>query len=188
MNFPYPVILCDIGGTNVRIARVGAPAAPLELLGHFETAAFAGLAEAIEAVLKDREIAPLSVVACAAGPVGGRHVQLTNAPWHIDGPAVADRLGLAQGLLLNDFEAQALALPALPDAWLTPIGPPVQRTAGRAGHPRPRHWARRCRPARDGRPFRRARERGGAHRLRPGHGRGNRALAASRTVAWPDHG
>jgi len=130
VNFPYPVILCDIGGTNVRIALVGAPAAPLELLGHLETAAFAGLAEAIEAVLQDHEIAPLSVIACAAGPVSGRHLQLTNARWHIDGPGVADRLGLAQGLLLNDFEAQALALPVLPDAWLTPIGPPAQRTAG----------------------------------------------------------
>jgi glucokinase len=130
MNFPYPVILCDIGGTNVRIAHVGEPATPLELLGRLETAAFAGLAEAIEAVLQDHQIAPLSVIACAAGPVSGRQLRLTNAPWHIDGPAIADRLGLAQGLLLNDFEAQALALPALPDAWLTPIGPQAPRTTG----------------------------------------------------------
>lgn len=130
MNFPCPVILCDIGGTNVRVALVRAAAANLELLGHLKTAAFAGLAEAIESVLQDHKIIPLSVIACAAGPVSGRHLRLTNAPWDIDGPAIAERLGLGQGLLLNDFEAQALALPALPDAWLTPIGPQTPRIAG----------------------------------------------------------
>ena len=129
MNFPYPIILCDIGGTNVRVACVSTSDSPLQLLGHLGTAAFAGLAEAIEAALQDHEIAPASLIACAAGPVSGRHVQLTNAPWHIDGPAIADRLGLAQGLLLNDFEAQALALPALREAWLTPIGPQPPKTA-----------------------------------------------------------
>jgi glucokinase len=130
VNFPYPVILCDVGGTNVRIAHAGEPDAPLEILGQVETAAFAGLAEAIEAVLPQHAIAPCSVLACAAGPVSGRQVQLTNAAWHIDGPAVAERLGLAQGLLLNDFEAQALALPALREAWLTPIGPLSSHSAG----------------------------------------------------------
>jgi glucokinase len=47
---------------------------------------------------------------------------LTNAPWVIDGPSIAERLGLAQGLLLNDFEAQALSLPALQPDWVLPIG------------------------------------------------------------------
>ena len=188
MNFPYPVILCDIGGTNVRIARVGAPASPLELLGHLETAAFAGLAEAIEAVLQNHAIAPLSVIACAAGPVSGRHLQLTNAPWHIDGPAVADRLGLAQGLLLNDFEAQALALPALPDAWLTPIGPPAQRTAGVRVILGPgTGLGVAALLETDGRFAALASE--AAHiGFGPATRRGNRALAASRTAAWADHG
>jgi glucokinase len=133
LHFPYPIILCDIGGTNVRIACGAEPGRPLEILGHLETAAFAGLAEAIEAALHGRDIKPLSVIACAAGPVSGRRLQLTNAPWHIDGPAVAKRLGLAQGLLLNDFEAQALALPALPESWLVPIsvtGAPAARQDG----------------------------------------------------------
>ena len=41
----------------------------------------------------------------------------------IDGPEAARRLGLAQGLLLNDFEAQALSLPAIPAGLGAPIGP-----------------------------------------------------------------
>jgi glucokinase len=41
----------------------------------------------------------------------------------MDGPEAARRTGLAQGLLLNDFEAQALSLPAVPEAWVKRIGP-----------------------------------------------------------------
>ena len=35
----------------------------------------------------------------------------------MDGPETARRAGLALGLLLNDFEAQALSLPAIPEDW-----------------------------------------------------------------------
>ena len=41
----------------------------------------------------------------------------------MDGPETARRAGLSQGLLLNDFEAQALSLPAIPEAWARRIGP-----------------------------------------------------------------
>ena len=63
------------------------------------------------------------MIACGAGPVDGRTLKLTNAPWLMDGPAVAKAVGLDQGLLLNDFEAQALSLPAIPDQWARLIGP-----------------------------------------------------------------
>ena len=130
MEFPYPLILCDIGGTNVRVAFVREAGARIELLGHLKTAAFAGLAEAIEAALANHAMAPRSVIACAAGPMNGRELKLTNASWDIDGPAIAEKLGLAQGLLLNDFEAQALALPVLERAWLTPLGAPMPAATG----------------------------------------------------------
>ena len=48
---------------------------------------------------------------------------LPHAPWEMDGPETARRAGLAQGLLLNDFEAQALSLPAIPEDWTRQIGP-----------------------------------------------------------------
>ena len=62
------------------------------------------------------------MVACGAGPVAGRTLKLTNAPWVMDGPEAARRTGLKQGLLLNDFEAQALSLPTIPEAWERRIG------------------------------------------------------------------
>jgi glucokinase len=41
----------------------------------------------------------------------------------MDGPEIARRLGLATGLLLNDFEAQALSLPSIPEDGARNIGP-----------------------------------------------------------------
>ena len=78
------------------------------------------------------------MIACGAGPVVGRQLKLTNAPWVMDGPETARRAGLAQGLLLNDFEAQALSLPAIQADWARPIGPLAFGAARAAGDPRAR--------------------------------------------------
>ena len=122
-EFPFPVLVCDVGGTNVRFSMSAAPGAPLGASVHRQTRDFPGLAEAIEASVVELGGRPRSVIACAAGPVVGRRLKLTNAPWLMDGPEVARRLGLAQGLLLNDFEAQALSLPTVPENWERRIGP-----------------------------------------------------------------
>lgn len=121
--FPFPVLVCDTGGTNVRFAFKTAPDAPLGEVVHLRTWDYPGLAEAIEAVTAELELRPRSAIACGAGPVVGRTLKLTNAPWLMDGPAVARQCGLDQGLLLNDFEAQALSLPAIPEGWSRLIGP-----------------------------------------------------------------
>lgn len=122
VDFPYPLLVCDIGGTNVRIASVAARGdAPVAAL-HAETKSHSSLRTALETVQKRAPAPARSIVVCAAGPVSGAVVRLTNADWTIDGPALADALGLDQGLLLNDFEAQAVALPHLPSESLRPIG------------------------------------------------------------------
>ena len=120
--FPFPVLVCDTGGTNVRFALADAPGAPLGPVVHLITDDYPGLPEAIEAAAPKLESRPRSAVACGAGPVVGRTLKLTNAPWVMDGPETARRAGLAQGLLLNDFEAQALSLPAVPEGWARRIG------------------------------------------------------------------
>ena len=123
MIFPGPVTVCDVGGTNCRISVLDTPDAPLRPLGNFKTADFSGLDTAIMAATADHRTRPRSVIACGAGPVeGGRVLKLTNAPWIMDGPRIAAALGLDAGLLLNDFEAQALSLPALAPEWLHAIG------------------------------------------------------------------
>ena len=67
MNFPFPVAVCDVGGTNCRVALQDAPAAPLRILPHLLTGDFPGLGEAIEAATAAEAVKPRSVIACAAG-------------------------------------------------------------------------------------------------------------------------
>jgi glucokinase len=123
VQFPFPVLVCDIGGTNARFAFVPAPGAPLEAAGpHLKTKDFPGLEDALAEVFAGLAVKPRSLIACAAGPVSGRTVKMTNADWRIDGLVVAAKASLDQGLLLNDFEAQAFSLPVLEPAWVTPIG------------------------------------------------------------------
>ncbi len=124
--FPHPLLVADIGGTNARFALASAPGAPLRLVAKVRTRSCATPQEAVaQAIAASGEPRPASIIICAAGPVIGRHAQLTNAPWTFDGPAIAADCGLAQGLLLNDFEAAALSLAfATPDD-LAPIGPAI---------------------------------------------------------------
>jgi len=122
-TFPFPVLVCDVGGTNVRFSMQSEPDALLGEVTHRKTNDFPGLVEAIEDAIPDIGIRPRSVIACGAGPVVGRQLKLTNAPWVMDGADISKRLALGQGLLLNDFEAQALSLPTIPTPWARQIGP-----------------------------------------------------------------
>src|SRR5271167_882524 len=120
--FPFPLLVCDTGGTNVRFSLVDKPGGPLGPAVHLVTDDYPGLPEAIEAAAPKLGQRPRSMIACGAGPVAGRTLKLTNAPWVMDGPETARRAALAQGLLLNDFEAQALSLPTIPETWERRIG------------------------------------------------------------------
>lgn len=122
MKFPYPVLVCDIGGTNARFALARNLEGQLERGPRLKTGDYPSFEAALAVACSGFEAKPRSLIACAAGPVAGRGVKMTNAPWTIDGANVAAEAGLLQGLLLNDFEAQAMALPALESGWTTAIG------------------------------------------------------------------
>ncbi len=130
MDFPFPVVLCDVGGTNARFALKMSPDSPLRPGHARKTSSHASFEAALAAAFEDFGVRPRSLIACAAGPIAGRKVKLTNAAWSIDGAAVAAELKLDQGLLLNDFEAQALSLPVLEPGWTTPIGAPSEAQPG----------------------------------------------------------
>ncbi|MFZ2108563.1 MAG: glucokinase, partial [Roseiarcus sp.] len=59
-EFPLPVLICDIGGTNVRFSLRSAPDAPLGEAVHRRTWDFPGLAEAIEAAVPELGARPRS--------------------------------------------------------------------------------------------------------------------------------
>ncbi|MDF2120020.1 glucokinase [Roseiarcaceae bacterium H3SJ34-1] len=121
-RFPFPLLVCDIGGTNMRFSHVERPGEAPLAVESLATAAWPGLAEAAVHVIRRHGFDIRSFVACGAGPVAGKGLHLTNAAWAIDGPALADRLGLQQGLLLNDFEALAFTLPTIEPDEVRPIG------------------------------------------------------------------
>lgn len=122
---PSASVVADIGGTNVRLARVtrGRDDAPIlhderRLAGDdyadFETclAAYLGDAKPAEAAL------------AAAGVQRDGVIRLTNRDWTIGIEALKQRFGFERVTLLNDFAAIARALPLLqPADWRSLPGP-----------------------------------------------------------------
>jgi glucokinase len=135
-HLPHPCLVADIGGTNARFALATTPDAPLSPIIRLPTGGHADFAEtAREAIAKGGFSTPRTLLIAAAGPVDGQAVTLTNARTHsgqltLDGPRLAERLGLDQGMLLNDFEALSLALPFLAADDLLPIGGGRRDAAG----------------------------------------------------------
>lgn len=105
-------LIADIGGTNARFALAGPNGIAESVV--LPVAGFSGFADALDAYLAGLKTAALgSAVIAAAGPRDGNAVDLTNAPWRIEGAEVSTRLGGAPVRVLNDLEAVALCLPTL---------------------------------------------------------------------------
>jgi len=122
-RFAFPVLVADIGGTNARFAVIRGPQdthlAPVTT----PTADHPDIQTAIQsAVLAKGAPAPRSAVLAVAGPVTGDRIPLTNAAWIVEPAALMSTLGLEQVVVLNDFEAQALALPGLSGTDIEQIG------------------------------------------------------------------
>ncbi len=119
----YPVLIADIGGTNARFAMLVDAHAALPDAVVVATDDYAGLGEALsDAMLARTSVRPRTAIIAMAGPIKGDRIQLTNAPWLIEPRALIETLGLETVILLNDFEAQALALPGFGENDLQQIG------------------------------------------------------------------
>lgn len=121
--FPYPVLIADIGGTNVRFAILSQPYAPLREFPTIRTSAFPDFAAAASATVLDATaIMPRSLLMALAGPPDPVSMKLTNADWQLDPAALQDALNLDTIVTFNDFEALALSLPHLGEGDLRQIG------------------------------------------------------------------
>jgi glucokinase len=112
------ILAGDLGGTHARLAIFprdpGAEAAASAQFASADYPSFAMLLDAFRASHPD-----LVLTRCAlavAGPVIDGRCHTTNLPWHLDAREIALTLGLTPGdvILLNDVEAAALGLPAVP--------------------------------------------------------------------------
>jgi glucokinase len=115
-------LLADIGGTNARFALLDGDALGPPLI--LPVADHPTVEDAVATALA--RLAPGGGVAAAvlalAGPVVAEPVRLTNAPWEVSSAAIAARFAIPRVTLVNDFLAQASALPHLAPGDLLAIG------------------------------------------------------------------
>ena len=119
----FPRLVGDVGGTNARFAWIAGPEAPIDRVASTPCADHPSLGAAIESYLATHDLArPRWAAIGIATPVTGDRVRMTNHPWAFSIDAVQRELGLARLVVLNDFTALALSLPALDPADLQAVG------------------------------------------------------------------
>ena len=139
----YPMLLGDIGGTNVRLAVRDGPGEPLRGHRRYASADHAGIADVVAAWVAESQAdqgqgwerdqgpdqgqgrdqpgatgdvatAPFArAVLAVAAPVDAGPIRLTNTDFIVDGAELARRFRPCRVHLMNDFEAQAWSLPTL---------------------------------------------------------------------------
>lgn len=113
----------DIGGTNARFGLVSPDGAQLHS-AVLADADYPGIADAMRAYLGQRGDLPMprrGAIAIASA-ITGDEVRMTNHPWRFSISGLRDELGFDQLEVINDFTAQALALPRLDDNNKVKIG------------------------------------------------------------------
>jgi glucokinase len=119
----FPILIGDIGGTNARFSIVLDTNSEASEPIIVKTADFDTIGDAIQsAVLDHTSLHPNSAVLAVAGPVESDEIPLTNCPWIVKPKQMLANLGLSDIVVLNDFEAQALAVVALGDEHMEKIG------------------------------------------------------------------
>jgi glucokinase len=109
-DIPLPALIGDIGGTNARFALIDGAGPGMMRFADEHTGNYASIGDAIDLVLGKADRAPRSALLALAGPIAGDAVQLTNSGWNVVPKELIARFGLAEVILLNDFEALSLSL------------------------------------------------------------------------------
>lgn len=119
---PAGRLLADVGGTHARFAWQAAAGTPLQHPQVLSVHAHARLEDAIAAYLAELKRPVTTAAIAIATPVLGDQVRMTNHHWAFSQQALRQRFGWSRLLVLNDFTALALALPALPSSDLRQVG------------------------------------------------------------------
>lgn len=116
------VLVADIGGTNTTFAVLQKQKDRLKLLFslHFKSQEITDFAETVDEVLScikgKYEITVSSACFAGAGPVSEKNdfCKITHLPWDIDAGNVLKKTALKKVIIINDFEAVAYGIGALP--------------------------------------------------------------------------
>lgn len=113
-QLPFPILIGDIGGTNARFSILINESGETISFPNVVNKDFLTIDDAIRACVLDMSShKPRSLILALAGPIEGDEVPLTNCPWVVRPKVLMADLGFSEVLLLNDFEAQALAAATL---------------------------------------------------------------------------
>jgi glucokinase len=124
---PFPILMGDIGGTNARFSILVDAYAEPKPFPNLHAADFKTIDDAIQhGVLDKTTVRPRSAVLAIAGPIRGDEIPLTNSHWVVRPKTMISDLGLEDVLIINDFEAQALAIAHLAGDGRETIGPELE--------------------------------------------------------------
>ena len=119
----YPRLLADVGGTNARFAWQEYAGGTLSHLASSLCADHGSLLEAVRHHLRVQALnAPRACAFGIANPITGDRVQMTNHHWSFSISELERDLGVERLVVINDFTAVALSLPALAAPDLRRIG------------------------------------------------------------------
>jgi glucokinase len=127
-------LIGDIGGTNARFAI--AQDGTYSQLRHVEVDRYPSLRDALSNYLKalpQAERANLSGVLAIAGPVLGDKISMTNKAWSFSVEELKRSLDLLSLTVVNDFAANARAIPHIAPSDLLAVGPVLAEAKGNIG-------------------------------------------------------
>ena len=122
-KFSFPILIGDIGGTNARFAILVDSYADPKSFPIIATADFPTIDAAIQSGVLDRtSVQPKTAILAVAGPIDSDEIDLTNCPWVVKPKVMISALGFEDVVIINDFEAQALAVAFIDDENRVKIG------------------------------------------------------------------
>ena len=115
-------LVADIGGTNARFALTVDDQLQTETIQVLACNDFENLDGAVRQYLDQQNATVDEACMAFACPVANGSVNMTNNHWAFERSAMQQKLGLKSFKIINDFTAQALALPALEESDLIKVG------------------------------------------------------------------
>jgi glucokinase len=115
-------LVADIGGTNARFGLADLDTLQLTAVEQFVCSDYGTLSDIIVHYVAGLGLQPRLAAIAVAAPGVGHEIRLTNSHWRFTETDLCRAAGISEVLILNDFEALALALPYLSGNELYQIG------------------------------------------------------------------
>jgi glucokinase len=122
LNSERLVVVGDIGGTHMRFAVADFEELRIDHYVQFRCSDFTSIQQGLAAYLKSIPNYPRRISLAVAGPLDNGRISMSNLPWSIGLDELRAMISTDDAVLLNDFAALALALPALANHDVHKIG------------------------------------------------------------------